>query len=123
MRVLRQILEDRGSVLPRKHAEHHDLILDAELGQKRRKVAGVPIAHHVAQLRIVAGAKHGGQLVGRPGRPANGGERLVALLSVQLLFHLRECCSDDIVMVHMRPDDLRRVEPDTMNEVEIARGE
>ena len=118
--VLREILEDGGGILPREHAEHHDLVLEAELGQERRHVARVPIAHHVSQLRVVAGAKDGGQLVGQPGRLANGAERLVALWSVQLLFHLRERRPDDVVVVDVRADGLRRIEPDAMDEIEIA---
>ena len=78
------------------------------------------VAHHVAQLRVVAGAKDGRQLVGPPGRLANGAERLVALLAVQLLFHLRERRPDDVVMVDVRSDGLRRIEPDAVDEIEIA---
>ena len=118
--VLRQVFEHLGGVLARQHAERDDLILEAELGEKRRDVAGVAIAHHVAQLRVVAGAEDRGQLVGRPGGLAYRGERLVALWSVQLLFHLRERCSDDIVMVDVRADGPRRVQPHAMNEIEIA---
>ena len=115
-----EVLEDGRGVLARQHAEDDDLILEAELGQERRDVAGVAVAHHVAQLRVVAGAQHRRQLVGRPRRLADGGERLVALWSVQLLFHLRERCPDDVVMMHVRADGLGRVEPDAMNEIEIA---
>ena len=83
-------------------------------------VARVAIAHHVAQLRVVAGAEDGGQLVGPPRRLANGRERLVALRAVQLLFHLRQRRPDDVVMVDVRSDGLRGVEPDAMDEIEIA---
>ena len=112
-----------GGVLAREHAEHDDLILEAELGQERRHVAGVAVAHHVPQLSVVARAQHRCQLVGPPRRLPDGRERVVALWSVQLLFHLDECCPDDIVMMDMRSDGLGRVEPDAMDEIEIARGE
>ncbi len=87
--VLGEVLEDVGGVLARQHAEHDDLILEAELGQERRHVAGVAIAHHVPQLGVVARAQHRRQLVGPPRRLPDGRERVVALWSVQLLFHLR----------------------------------
>ncbi len=118
--VLRQVFEHRGGVLAGQDAKHHDLILEAELGQERRHVARVAVAHHVAQPCVVAGAKDRGQLVGQPGHLADRGERVVALWSVQLLFHLRKRCPDDVVVVHVRPDGLGRVEPDAVNQIEIA---
>ena len=118
--VLRQILEDLGGVLARQHAEDHHLVLEAELGQKRRHVDRVAVAHHVPQLRVVAGAEDRRQLVGPPRRLADGRERLVALLAVQLLFHLRERRPDDVVMMDVGSDGLGRVEPDAMDEIEIA---
>ena len=121
--VLGEILEDRGRILAGEHAEHHHLVLEAELRQKRRHVDRVAIAHHVPQLRVVAGAKDGRQLVGPPGRLANGPEGLVALLAVQLLFHLRERRPDDVVMMDMWSDGFGRIEPDAVDEIEIARRE
>jgi len=47
-------------------------------------------------------------------------ERPVALRTVQLLFHLRQCRSDDVVMMDVRPDGFRRIEPETMDLVQVA---
>ena len=118
--VLCEVLEDGSGILPRKHPEHDDLVFETELGQERRNVAGVPIAHQIPQLRVVSGAKDWSELVGSPGGLTNRGEGLIALRAVQLLFHLSEGCSDDIVVVHVWADGLGRLEPDAMNEVEIA---
>ncbi len=118
--VLCEVLEDGGGILAGQHTEHDDLVFETELGQERRDVACVPIAHQVPQLGVVSSAKDRSELVGSPGGLADGGEGLVALWAVQLLFHLGERCSDDIVVVHVRADGLGRVEPDTMNEIEIA---
>ena len=78
------------------------------------------IAGDVAQAREVAGPHRVGELVGRPGRLANRRQRFVALLVGELFFHLRQCCSDYVVMVNLRPDRLDGVEPDAMNQFEIA---
>ena len=123
MRLLRQILENLGRVLARQDAEDNDLILDAELGQERGHVAGVAVAHDVPQLSVVAGAKHGRELVGPSRRLADGRERLVALRSVEFLFHLRKRCPDDVVMMDVRANGLGRIQPDAMDEVEIGGGE
>ena len=117
---MRQVLEDRGGVLPRQHAKDDDLIFEAQRRQQRGDVAGVPIAQHVAQPRVVAGAEHRGQFVGGPGDVADRRERLVAFGTGELLFHLRQRCSDDVVMVHVRTDGLDGVEPQAVNQVEIA---
>ena len=55
-RVLRQVFEDRGGVFARHDAKDDDLIFEAEGGQERGDVAGVAIAQHVAQPRVVARA-------------------------------------------------------------------
>ena len=80
----------------------------------------MPVAHHVPQLCVVAGAKHGRELVGPSRRLADGRERLVALRSVEFLFHLRKRCPDDVVMMDVRADGLGRIQPDAMDEVEIG---
>ena len=102
------------------HAEDDDLIFEAELGQQRGEVAGVPVAQHVAQPRVVAGAQHRRQFVGGPGHLANRRERLVALRAGELLFHLFQRCSDDVVMMHVRADGFDGVEPEAVNQIEIA---
>ena len=83
-----EVLEDRGRILPRQHAEHDDLVLDAQLRQQRRELARMTVADHVAQPRVVARTQHRGEFVGEPGDLANDAQRLVALRSVELLFHL-----------------------------------
>ena len=77
----------------------------------------------VAQPRVVAAAHDGGEFVGRPRDLPDRLERLVALGTVQLLGHLCQCRSNDVVMVDVRPDRLGGVEPELMNEIEIRVGE
>ena len=91
-----------------------------EIGEDRREIARVPVANHVAQARKVACPDHGRKFIGRPCHTANRVHRVIALGTVQLLFHLREGCPDHVVMVHVRANGLHRVEPQTMNEIEIA---
>ena len=62
-----------------------------------------------------------GELVGGPRRVADRGERLVAVGAGELLFHLGQCRPDDVVVVHVRADGLDGVEPEPVNQVEIAR--
>ena len=54
---------------------------------------------------------------------ADRGQRVVALRSRKLLFHLGECGPDDVVVVDVRPDGLGGIEPQAMNQIEIAGGE
>ena len=78
--VLRQVLEDGCGVLAREHAKDDDLILEAERRQQLGDLAGVPVAQHVAQARVVAGAQHGGEFFGRLRHVADGGEALCRVL-------------------------------------------
>ena len=78
------------------------------------------VAHHVAQPRVVARAQHGGQLVGQPCDLAHGGDRLLALWAVQLLFHLSQGGADHVVVVDVRADGLGDVEPEPVDLIEIA---
>ena len=103
---MRQVLECRGGVFARQHAEDHHLVLEAERRQHRGDVAGVAVAQHVAQTRVVARAQHGGQFVGWPGRLADGCERGLAFWAFELLFHLSQCRSDHVVVMHVGPDGL-----------------
>jgi hypothetical protein len=81
----------------------------------------VAIAHHVAQAGVVVRSERGRELVGRPSGLANRPERIVTLWAGELVFHLSKGCSNDVVMMDVRPDRLDGVEPDAMNEIEIAR--
>ena len=121
LRFVRQVLEDRRGVLARQHAEDDDLILEAE----RRSAAsatslGVPVAQHVAQPRVVAGAKHGRRVRRRAARPRGWPRAPRRVGAGELLFHLCQCRSDDVVMMHVRADGLDGVEPEAVNQVEIA---
>ena len=120
LRLEGEVLEDRRSVLPREHAEDHDLIFQTQRRQERRNVAGVPVAQHVAQPRVVAGTKHRSQFLGGPCHVSDCGEGLVTFGAGELLFHLRERCSDDIVMMQVWPDGLDRVEPQPVNQIQVA---
>ena len=120
LRFLRQVLEYRRGILPRHDAKDDHLVFEAELGQKRRHVAGVAIAKHVSQPRVVARAKHGGKLVGGASHFSDRRDRVVALRPGQLLFHLFQRCSDDVVMVHVWTDRLDGVEPHAVNQIEVA---
>ena len=105
LRVVRQVLEDRGGVLARQHAEDDDLVLEAELGQERRRGrwrAGCAPCRAAARSRArgrTAASSSAGRATWRI-----DGQRVVALWSVQLLFHLRERGPDDVVVVHVRAD-------------------
>ena len=120
LRFLRQVFEDRRGILPRQHAKHDDLILGVQRGQQFRHVVGGPVPHHVPQASVVAGAKHRRELVCGPGRFADGRERLVTFRAGKLFFHLCQCRSHDIVMVHVRSHGLGGVEPHAMNQTEVA---
>jgi hypothetical protein len=78
------------------------------------------IASHVPQPSLVAGLKNGRKLVGWPRRLSNGRQDVLALGTVELLFHLCEGGSYDIVMMHVGSDRLDGVEPHAMNQIEIA---
>ena len=101
-------------------AEDHHLVFDAERRQQRRDVAGVPVAQHVPQPGIVPGTKHLRELFGRPRFFPNRGDGLITLRTGELLIHLLQRCSDDVVVVHVRADALDRVEPQPVNQIEIA---
>ena len=79
------------------------------------------VAHHVAQAREVAlrGPTAASSSAGRA-TCRIAAERLVALRAGELLFHLRQRRSDDVVMVHVRADRLDGVEPEAMDQIEIA---
>ena len=119
--ILGQVLEDGGGVLAGQHAEDHDLIFEVELGEQVGDVARVAVPQHVAQPREVPRAHDRRQFFGRSCDVADRCDRVVALRSGKLLFHLRKRGPDDVVVVHVRPDGLDRVEPETMNQIEIGR--
>ena len=62
---------------------------------------------------------HGGQLLGRSRRIPDAGQRVVPIGTVQLCFHVRERCPDDVVVVHVRPDHPGGLAPHPVNEVEV----
>ena len=80
----------------------------------------MPVAQHVAQARVVARVKHRRELVGRPRHFADAPRAPRRAGTVQLLFHLRERRSNDVVMMHVRTDGLDGVEPHAVNQIEIA---
>src|SRR4030095_75885 len=80
----------------------------------------VAIAQHVAQAGVVAGPEDRGELFGRTGHVANRGEDLLPFGTAEVLFHGRKGGSDDVVMMDVRTDGLDGVEPDAMNQIEIA---
>ncbi len=114
-----QVFEGRRGVLPRQQSENDDLILEAEVGEDLGEVVRRTIADHVAQLREVSPPHDRRKLVGRTRHAPDGLEGPVALWARELLFHLRQCRPDDVVMVHMGPDGLRGVEPEAMNLVQV----
>ena len=81
----------------------------------------MPVAEHVPQPCVVASAKHRRELFGRTRLFPNRRDRLVTLGTGELLFHLFQRCSDDIVMMHVWTDGLDGVEPQPVNQVEVAR--
>ena len=96
-----------------------DLILERQVGQHRGQVARRAVAHHVAQPREVALANDRGELVGGARRVAHALQRRVAVRAVELLFHMGQCRSHDVAMVHVRADGLGGVEPEPVNEIEV----
>ena len=123
LRVLREVLEHGRGVLARQHAEDDHLVFQAQCRQERRDIAGVPVAEHVAKPRVVAGAKHRGEFLGGPRLVSDRRDSIVALGTVELLFHLFQRCSDDVVVMHVGTDALHGVEPQAVNQVEVARSE
>ena len=108
---MRQILEHRGRILPGQHAEHDDLVLEAQRRQRFGDFAGVPVAEHVAKPAVVAAAQRGGELLRRLRHCSDGRECLVTFWAVKLVFHLLQGCSDNIVMMDVGANALGRVEP------------
>ena len=101
------------------HAEHHDLVLDAERGEELGDVARVPVAEHVAQAAVFLGLQDRGELVGGAGHVADRRKRLVPGWAGELLFHLCERRANDVVVVDVRPDGLDGVEPYPVDQIEI----
>ena len=102
-----------GGVLARQHAEDDDLVLEAQLGQQRgerRRRGGCASCRAAARSRGRAAPRR----ARRPAVPTwrIARERLVALRAVELLFHLRQRGSDDVVVVDVRADGLDGVEPE-----------
>ena len=116
-----EVLEHRRGIFPRHDAEDDHLVFEAERGEEGGDVAGMPVAEHVPQPRVVAGAKNLCELFGRTRLFPNRRDRLVTLGTSELLFHLFQRCSDDIVMMHMWTDGLDGVEPQAVNQIEVAR--
>ena len=55
------------------------------------------------------------------GRAARGSPRAPRrVVDHELLFHLRQCRSDDVVMMHVRADGLDGIEPHTVNQIEVG---
>ena len=54
---------------------------------------------------------------------ADGRQRLVASGTGEFLLHLSQSRSNDVVVMNVRTDGLDGVEPEPMNEVEVARRE
>ncbi len=67
LRTLRQVLEYGGGVLAREYAEHHHLIVESQLHQKRSRIARMAEAHHPAHGPVVTGPDRSGELVGGAG--------------------------------------------------------
>ena len=78
------------------------------------------VANQVAQPREVAGVKGGQQLIRRSRDLADEAERVVALRPRELSFHMRECRSDNLVVVDVGPDRLRCIEPHAVNQTETG---
>ena len=73
----------------------------------------------ISQPRIVTGAYGGSQFVRRPSDVLDDGECFFALGTGELLFHLCQCCPNDVVMMHVRPDRLGRIQPHAVDQLEI----
>jgi hypothetical protein len=120
---LREILKHVRRVLAGHDPEDHDLVFDAERGEQGGDVGRMAIAKHVAQACVVARAQDRRQLFRRtrffPYRRDDG----FAAGTGELVFHLLQRCSDDVVVMHMRTDGFDRVEPQAVNQVEVAGGE
>ena len=121
LRLLGEVLEHRRGIFPGHHPEHDHLVFEAERGQQRCHLAVVTVAEHVPQACVIAGAKHRRELFGWTRLFPNRRNRPVALWTCELFFHLLQRCSDDIVMMHVWTDGLDGVEPQPVNQVEVAR--
>ena len=120
---VRQVLEDGRGVLARQHAEDDDLVFDVRSVSTAARSPACRLRTMSRSREKSRCAHHRGKLVGGPRDLADRAERLVALRAVELLFHLRERRSDDVVVVHVRADGLDGVEPHAMDQIEIARRE
>src|SRR4029453_17783009 len=80
--ILLEVLEGRRRVLPWQQPEYDGLVLETEVRQQLAEIARRAVADHVAQARVVAGSKDGGELVRRPGDGPDGLQRLVAVRAV-----------------------------------------
>ena len=103
--------------------EHDDLILDGELGQHRRELAGLAVADRIADAREIPHADRGRNLVRRLGHVPDLGQGLFPLGSAHLPLHLGQSRAHDVVMMHMGTDRLHRVEPQAVDEREICRAQ
>jgi len=80
----------------------------------------VAVSDNVAEPCVIACADRGGEFIGGPGNLSNCIKRAFALRSCKFLFHLRQCRTNDVVMMNMRPDSFDSVEPHAMYEFEIT---
>ena len=119
---MRQVLKDGGGCLSGKNAKDDDLVFDAKFRQGRRNVAGRTIADQIAQPLVVAGMNSGGQFVRGTSDIADDGQRVFSLWTCELLFHLRQGCANNVMMMHMRADRFDSVQPDTVNQIKIVGG-
>src|SRR5262249_57444625 len=78
------------------------------------------VAHDVAEGGEVAAANDGGNFFRGSRDLPNRPQGILPVGAVELLRHLVQRGSDDVVMMNMWPDRLGRVEPQMMDEIEIA---
>ena len=120
--VLLEILEDSRGIFSREHAEDDDLVLDSERSEQFGELAGVPVPHHVAQAGVVAAVQHRRELLGGTSRLAERRQCLVPVGTGELLFHLCQSRTNDIMVMDVRAHRLDGIQPDAMNEIDVGRG-
>ena len=118
--LARQILKDRCSVLAGKDTKDDDLLLQTKLRESDCQVVRMTIANQIPQPCIVARLYCSGQFVRRPGHVTNDAKYFFALRTGELLFHLCKCRPHDVVMMNFRSDRLDGIEPDAMNQIQVA---
>ena len=116
----RQVFEGPGGVLSREDAKHDDLLVERQVGQRARQIARRPVSHQVAQPGEIAGADDGRQLVAGPRRLAHEAERGLAVGSFEFVVHMLEGGPHHIAVMHVRANGADHVEPERVNQIEIA---